>query len=86
MTSRVSLVILHTQAESGRCNRRSLSGMGLTRERWCCAGGWLSKLDMNTCQTDIKTGILLMYLGNLDPGYQRNNTPRVVPSGLNRGG
>ena len=26
------------------CNGKSLSGMGLTRERWCCAGGWLSRL------------------------------------------
>ena len=40
-------------------NERSLSGMGLTRERWCCAGRWLSGLDMNTYQTSIKTGILL---------------------------
>ena len=41
-----------------RCNGRSLSGMGLTRERWCCTGRWLSGLDMNTCQTSIKTDIL----------------------------
>ena len=27
--------------------------MGLTRESWCCAGGRLSRLDMNT-QTSIK--------------------------------
>ena len=33
--------------------------MGLTRERWCCAEGKLSRLDMNTYQTSIKTGILL---------------------------
>ena len=41
-------------------NGRSLDGMGLTRERWCCAGCWLSRLDMmNTCQTSIKSSILL---------------------------
>ena len=28
------------------CNGRSLSGMGLTRERWSCAKGWLSRLDI----------------------------------------
>ena len=40
-------------------NGRSLSGMSLTRERWCCAGCWLNRLDMNTCQTSIKTDMLL---------------------------
>ena len=40
----------------------SLGRMGLTRKRWCCAGSWLRRLDMNTCQTSIKTEILLMYL------------------------
>ena len=40
-------------------NGRSLSGMGLTRERWSCAGFWWNRLDMNTCQTSIKTDILL---------------------------
>ena len=28
------------------CNGRPLSGMGPTRERWCCARGWLSRLDI----------------------------------------
>ena len=41
------------------CNGRSLSGMGLTRERWCCTGRWLRGLDTNTYQTSIKTDILL---------------------------
>ena len=36
------------------CNGKSLSWVGLTRERWCCAGRWLSRLDMNTCQMSIK--------------------------------
>ena len=40
------------------CNGRSLSGMGLTQERWCCTGCWLSKLDMNAWQTSIKTDVL----------------------------
>ena len=40
-------------------NGRSLSGMGLIRERWCCAGCWWSRLDMNTCQTSINIDILL---------------------------
>ena len=49
----------HRGTHLNAINGRSLSGMGLTRERWCCARGWLSKLDMNTCQTSIKTGIIL---------------------------
>ena len=40
-------------------NGKSLSWMGLTRERWCCTRGLVSRLDMNTCQTSIKTDILL---------------------------
>ena len=40
-------------------NGKSLSWMGLTRERWCCAIGLVSRLDMNTCQTSIKIDILL---------------------------
>ena len=38
---------------------KSLSWMCLTRERWCCTRGLVSRLDMNTCQTSIKTDILL---------------------------
>ena len=60
---------------SSWCNRY-LSGIGLTGETWYCAGGWLSRLDMNTCQTGITTSILLMYLSNTHPGYQRNETPQ----------
>ena len=36
-------------------NGKSLSWMGLTRERWCCNRGLVIRLDMNTCQTSIKT-------------------------------
>ena len=38
-----------------------ISGLwtGLTRERWCCTMGLMSRLDMNTCLTNIKTDILL---------------------------
>ena len=37
------------------CNGRYLGEMGLTRERWCCAAGcWLSKFDIDACQTSIK--------------------------------
>ena len=39
-------------------NGKSLSWMGLTRERWCCTMGLMSRLDMNTCQTNMKTDIL----------------------------
>ena len=28
------------------CNISSLSRMGLRRDRWCCARGWLSRLDI----------------------------------------
>ena len=36
-----------------------ISGLwtGLTRERWCCTMGLMSRLDMNTCLTNIKTDI-----------------------------
>ena len=44
---------------SSYCNGKSLSWMGLTRERWCCTMGLVSRLDMSTCQTSIKTDILL---------------------------
>ena len=30
--------------------------MGLTRERLCCARGQLSRLDMNTCQSNPTIG------------------------------
>ena len=40
-------------------NGKSLSWMGLTRERWCCTRGLVSRLDTNTCQTSIKTDIFL---------------------------
>ena len=53
LSSRNHRLIIHS------CNGRSLSGMGLTRERLCCARGWLSRLDMYTCQTSIKTDIFL---------------------------
>ena len=42
-----------------RGNGKSLRWMGLTRERWCCTRGLVSRLDMNTCQTSIKTDILI---------------------------
>ena len=34
-------------------HRKSLSRMGPTRERWRCTRDWMSRLDMNTCQTCI---------------------------------
>ena len=40
-------------------NGKSLSWTGLTREWWCCTIGLVSRLDMGTCQTSIKTDILL---------------------------
>ena len=43
--------------------------MGLTRERWCCARGWLSRLDINTYEAKIKIDILLCLKKN-------QNTPR----------
>ena len=44
--------------------------MSFTRERWCFVGGWLSRLDMNTFQTRIKTDTLLTYL---HPVHYRTN-------------
>ena len=40
-------------------NGKSLSWMGLTRERWCCTRDLVSRLDMNTCQTSTKSDILI---------------------------
>ena len=48
--------------------------MGLTRERWCCVGCWLSKLDINTCQASIKTDILIIV--SLKPACWVNQTIR----------
>ena len=45
------LTVSENKAEA---NERSLGGMGLTRETWCCAGRLLSRLDMDICQTSIK--------------------------------
>ena len=42
-------------------NGKSLSWTGLTREWWCCTVGLVSRLDMSTCQTSIKTDILLVH-------------------------
>ena len=53
--------VLHTVRFPHWCNGKSLSWMGLTRERWCCTMGLMSRLDMNTCQTNIKTDMLLEY-------------------------
>ena len=45
--------------KKGSDNGKSLSWMGLTRERWCCTMGLVNRLGMNTCQTSINTDILL---------------------------
>ena len=52
-------VIIRLAAAGEAFNGKSLSWMGLTRERWCCTMGLVSRLDMSTCQTSIKTDILL---------------------------
>ena len=42
---------------------------------------------MNTCQASIKTGILLIYLGNPHHGYQgHENTTQWFTTELNKGG
>ena len=51
-TAIIILMLLHH-------NGKSLSWMGITRERWCCTRGLVSRLDMNTCQTSIETDVLL---------------------------
>ena len=67
-----------------RYNGRSLSGMGFTWERWCGARSWLSKSDMNTYQTSIKTSILLIYLG--PPHWRRYETPQGSQRTNQKGG
>ena len=49
-------------ARGGYDNGRSLSGMGLTRERWCYAGCLWSRLDMYTCQTNTKDRYIIVVL------------------------
>ena len=43
----------------------------------------MNRLDMNTCQTSIKTDILMQYFGNPRHGYQILNITTVVHSELN---
>ena len=63
---------------------KSLSWMGLTRERWCCTRGLVSRLDMNTSQTSIKTDILFSATVTHIPGLSGGHTiTAVVPSELN---
>ena len=56
--------------------------MGLTRESsevvMCYYRGWLSRLEMITCHTSIKTSILLMYFGNPYPEYQIHERTTTV--------
>ena len=51
--------LINKHTHKTHVNGKSLSWMGLTRERWCCTMGLVSRLDMNTRQTSIKTDILL---------------------------
>ena len=63
---------------------RSLSWMGLTRESWCCTGGYMSRLDMNTYQTSIKTDILFSAAVTQIPGLSdRHKITILVPTELN---
>ena len=43
----------------------------------------MNRLDMNTCQTSIKTDILMQYFGNPHTGYQVLEITTVVHSELN---
>ena len=73
-----------THAEHVRINGRSLNWMGLTRERWCCTRGWMSRLDMNTCQTSIKTDILFSAAVTHIPGLSdRHEITVSSPTELN---
>ena len=65
-------------------NGRSLNWMGLTRERWCCTRGWMSRLDMNTCRTSIKTDILFSAALTHIPGLSdRHEITVSSPTELN---
>ena len=61
-------------------NARSLSWMGLTRERWCRTSGQMSRLDMNTCQTSIKTDILFSAAVTHIPGLSRQTQYHHISS------
>ena len=64
-------------------NVKSLSWMGLTRERWYCTRDWMSRLDINTCQTSIKTHILFSAAVTHIPGLSGGHKiTTVVPSEL----
>ena len=66
-------------------NGKSLSWMGITRERWCRTRGLVSGLDMNTCQTSIKTRYINIALLKTPPRYYRQyKRHTVVPTELNK--
>ena len=57
--------------------------MGLTRERWCCARLYSSRLDMNTCQTSVKTDILFsVAVAHVLGLSDRHKITTLVPSEL----
>ena len=70
-------ILTRTRVQCRPLNGMSLSGMRLTWDRWCCTELWLSKLDTNSCQTSIKTDILLLcsrspHLGFTGPTRNRH--------------
>ena len=70
------------------CNGKSLRGMGLIRERWCCAGRWLSRLDVYTCHRRIYEPVyyfcaLVAHILSLP---DKHESTKLVPSELNKRG
>ena len=59
--------------------------MGLIQERWCCAWGSLSRLDMNTYQTSIKPvyyySVTIDHILSISDKHERTT---VVPTELKK--
>ena len=54
-------------------NGKSLSWMGLTRERWCCTRGMVSRLDMEHMSDEYKNRYIIITLLKTPPWYYTDN-------------
>ena len=56
-----------------QCNGKSLSWMGLTRERWCCTMGLVSRLDIHMSD-EFKDRYIIVTLLKTSPWHYRQYT------------
>ena len=62
--------------------------MGFTWERRCCAGGWLSRLDVNTCHRRMHKSVYYycVAVAHILSIQGTHKSTKVVPNELNKGG